>query len=94
MARQGKLEDPTHGYSLSTNPWKKKLIHPMMIICGTIITICFFIPSIIPSIALGSVSGFPAARAGALSFERGSGGPSLRKRPAVKECLRCEESAV
>ena len=60
--------------SLSTKPWKKKLIQPMMTIWGTIITICVFIWPIIPSMAAGSVSGFGGALAGASPFE----GPSLR----------------
>lgn len=35
---------------LSTNPEKKIFIHCIINIFGTIITACFFIPSIIPSI--------------------------------------------
>jgi len=70
--------------SLNTKPWKKKLIHPIITICGTIITICVFIPAIMPSMAAGSVIGFGGAD-GASLF----GGPSLRYFPAVKASERC-----
>lgn len=45
-------------HSRSTNPEKKTLIHCITTIFGTIITACFFIPSIIPSICAGSANGF------------------------------------
>lgn len=64
--------------ALNTKPWKKKLIHPMMTICGTIMTICVFMPAIIPSMAFGSVSGF-----GGVAFSSPLGGPSLRNEPSV-----------
>jgi hypothetical protein len=60
-------------HALNTKPWKKKLIHPMMIICGTIITIWVFIPDIMPSIAAGSVKGF-----GVVAGASPLGGPSFR----------------
>lgn len=59
---------------LNTKPWKKKLIQPMMTICGTIMTICVFIPAIIPSMAAGSDKGLGAAGGASPFF----GGPSLR----------------
>ena len=52
---------------LNTKPWKKKLIQPMM-------TICVFIPAIIPSMAAGSDKGLGAAGGASPFF----GGPSLR----------------
>lgn len=64
--------DLVREHALRMKPWKKKFIHPMMTICGTIITICVFMPAIIPSIAAGSI-GFGGA-ACASPF----GGPSLR----------------
>lgn len=76
--------------SLRTKPWKKKLIQPMMTICGTIITICVFMPAIMPSIAAGSVSGFGGAPAGASAF----GGPSLRYVPSANAWERCCEIAL
>lgn len=76
---------------LRINPWKKKLIQPMMTICGTIMTICFFMVSIMPSMAEGSARGLPGAWAFALFGSLGSGGPSLRYVPAEKEDLRYDE---
>ena len=70
--RREKREESTD--LLRTKPWKKKLIQPMMTICGTIITICVFIPAIIPSIAAGAVSGLGGALEDASPF----GGPSFR----------------
>ena len=46
----------------------------MMTICGTIITICVFMPAIMPSMAAGSVRGFGGVLAPASPFW----GPSLR----------------
>jgi hypothetical protein len=77
------------GHSLSTKPWKKKLIQPMMTIWGTIMTICVFIPAIIPSIAPGSDKIFGAA-GGASPCLRG---PSFRYFPVAKASLRCREIA-
>lgn len=53
--------------ALKTKPEKKKLIHPMSTICGTIITACVFIPAIIPSMAPGSVRGFGGRLASSLA---------------------------
>lgn len=72
---------------LRTKPWKKKLIHPMMTICGTIITICVFMPAIIPSIAAGSERGFGAAGAASPFL----GGPSFRYVPASNALESCRE---
>ena len=55
----------------------------MMTICGTIITICVFIPAIIPSIAAGSEKGF-----GVDEVESPLGGPSLRYVPALNASER------
>lgn len=55
----------------------------MMTICGTIITICVFIPAIIPSMAAGSEKGFDADKAVSLL-----GGPSLRYVPALNASER------
>ena len=66
------------------------MIHPMMTICGTIITICVFMPAIMPSIAAGSVSGFGGALCGVSAF----GGPSLRYVPCANACERCCEIAL
>ena len=77
-------------HALSTNPWKKKLIQPMMTICGTIITICVFMPAIIPSMAAGSVSGF----GGVLASASPLGGPSLRYVPSANACERERETAL
>ena len=77
-------------YSLRTKPWKKKLIQPMMTICGTIMTICVFIPAIMPSMALGSVSGLGGALAGASAL----GGPSLRYVPSANAWERYCEIAL
>lgn len=60
-------------YALSTKPWKKKLIHPIMIIWGTIITIWVFIPDIMPSKAAGSDIGLGGVDGASLL-----GGPSFR----------------
>lgn len=60
----------------------------MMTICGTIITICVFMPDIIVSICAGSERGFGGAEgASAPAF----GGPSLRYSPALNACEREEE---
>jgi len=56
------------GDVLKTKPWKKKLIHPMRTICGTIITACVFIPAIIPSMAAGSERGFGGGEGVSLVF--------------------------
>ena len=61
----------------------------MMTICGTIITICVFVPAIMPSMAAGSVMGFGGAL-GASPL----GGPSLRYVPAAKAAARCCEMGV
>lgn len=53
-------------------------------------TICFFIESIIPSIALGSARGLPGAD---LAGAFGSGGPSLRYVPSVNACVRWADIA-
>ncbi len=71
---------------LTTNPSKKKFIHPMTIICGTIMTICVLIPAIIPSIAAGSERGF-----GGTGFSPCFGGPSFRYVPSANAFDRfCE----
>ena len=77
--------------SLRTKPWKKKLIQPMMTICGTIITICVFIWPIMPSMAAGSVSGFGGALCCCPSP---FGGPSLRYAPPSNAFERCCEIAL
>ena len=76
-------------HSLRTKPWKKKLIHPIISIWGTIMTICVFIPAIIPSIALGSDNGFGAVGGASPSLS----GPSFRYFPAAKASSRCCEIA-
>lgn len=55
------------GDVLRTNPEKKTLIHCMTTIFGIIITACFFIPSIIPSICAGSANGFTGPSVGFFS---------------------------
>ena len=52
-------------------------------------TICVFIPAIIPSIAPGSDKMFGAAGGPSPSFR----GPSFRYFPAAKESSRCSEIA-
>lgn len=58
---------------LSTKPLKKKLIQPIITVCGIIITMLRFIGSIIVSSASGSVNGF-------LGASGRSFGPRLRSR--------------
>lgn len=60
---------------LITNPAKKALIQLMIRVCGIIIAMLPFIIPIIPSMAAGSVIGFPAG------LPRFSG--SLRKTPSL-----------
>lgn len=60
-------------HALSTKPLKKKLIQPIITVCGIIITMLRFIGSIIVSSASGSVNGFFGASG--RSF-----GPRLRSR--------------
>jgi hypothetical protein len=75
--------------ALRTNPWKKKLIQPIITICGTIMTICVFIPAIIPSMAAGSVRGLRADEA-----ESPFGGPSLRYVPDLNASERFWDIAL
>ena len=75
-----------NGNVLRTKPWKKKLIHPMITIWGTIMTICVFMPDIIPSMAAGSASGF-----GGVDGVSPFGGPSFKYVPSAKALERfCE----
>jgi hypothetical protein len=73
---------------LKTNPSKKKLIQPITIICGTIMTICVRIPAIIPSMAAGSESGL-----GGTGVSPCFGGPSLRYVPSANALDRSCEMA-
>ena len=61
----------------------------MMTICGTIMTICVFIPLIMPSMAFGSVRGF-----GGAVFSSPFGGPSLRNDPSANAAERFWEMAL
>ena len=77
----------------------RSLTQPMMTKLGTIMTICFFIPSIMPSIWLGSLSGLGGAT-GKSDFSTRivpSGlrfGSTLRYAPVRKDDVRCDESAL
>src|SRR6267142_712350 len=73
---------------LKTNPSKKKLIHPITIIWGTIMTICVRIPAIIPSMAAGSESGL-----GGAGVSPCFGGPSFRYVPSENAFDRSCEMA-
>jgi hypothetical protein len=68
--------------SLRTNPEKNMLIHCIMTMFGTIMTACFFIPSIMPSICEGSI-GFGWLDS---SLPRG-----LRCSPAARDAERAVE---
>ena len=63
---------------LKMKPSKKKFIHPITIICGTIMTICVRIPAIIPSMAAGSESGL-----GGAGVSPCFGGPSFKYVPSA-----------
>ena len=62
----------------------------MMTIWGTIMTICVFMPAIIPSIAAGSVRGLGGAEGASPFF----GGPSFRYLPSANAFERFCEIAL